>query len=310
VAARFIFGALGSDTGGSIRLPAAMCGISGIKGTQTRVSRYGAMPLSFSADNVGPLARSARDCARLMRTIAGHDPRDPTSSREPVPDYEAACTGTLKGVRIAVPSNYFVDDLDPDVSRAIDTAIATLKAGGAQIKTVTLPHMDAVSTYGAIISRVEGGTIHAEWMRQRSGDYATHLAARLYAGYAIPATHYVEALARRGPILKSFCKTVFADADVFIAPTLRMRTPTLNETDIDAGTPGAVAAFNRVSGSTRAINYLGLPSASIPCGLDSGGLPIGLMIQARPFAEARVLAVADAYQKLTDWHARKPPISA
>lgn len=310
VAARFIFGALGSDTGGSIRLPAAMCGVTGIKGTQTRVSRYGAMPLSFSADNVGPLARTARDCARLMRIIAGHDPRDPTSSREPVPDYEAALTGALKGVRVAVPSNYFVDDLDPEVALVFNEAIAALKSGGAQIRTVELPHMDAVSTYGAIISRVEGGAIHAQWMRERSSDYAVHLAARLYAGYAIPATYYVEALSRRGPILKSFAKAVFSEADVLIAPTLRVRTPTLKETDIDAGTPGAVAAFNRVSANTRAINYLGLPSVSVLSGFDSGGLPVGLMIQGRPFAEARVLSVADAYQRLTDWHTRKPPINA
>ena len=307
VAARLTFGALGSDTGGSIRLPAAMCGVTGIKGTQTRVSRYGAMPLSFSADNVGPLARTARDCARLMHTIAGHDPRDPTSSHEPVPDYEAALTGDLRGVRIGLPTNFFVDELASDVGKAFAAAIATLKAGGAEINEITLPHMDAVSTYGAILSRVEGGAIHANWMRERPQDYSVHLAARLYAGYAIPAVYYIEALARRGPILKAFARSVFGKVDVFVAPALRSGTPTLQETDIDAGTPGAVAAFNRVSLNTRAINYLGLPSISVPCGFDANGLPVGMMIQARPFAEAGILRVADAYQRLSDWHLRKPP---
>ena len=163
MAARLTFGALGSDAGGSIRLPAAMCGVTGIKGTQTRVSRFGAMPLSFSADNVGPLARTARDCAILLQTIAGHDPRDPTSSREPVPDYEAALNGDIRGLRVGVPPNFFVDGLEADVAKTFAEAVAVLKSAGAQICEITLPHMDAVSTYGAILSRVEGATIHAQF---------------------------------------------------------------------------------------------------------------------------------------------------
>ena len=310
VAARLTFGALGSDTGGSIRLPAAMCGVTGIKGTQTRVSRFGAMPLSFSADNVGPLARTARDCAILLQTIAGHDPRDPTSSREPVPDYEAALNGDIRGLRVGVPTNFFVDGLETDVAKAFAEAVAVFKSAGAQICELTLPHMDAVSTYGAILSRVEGATIHAQWMRERPQDYSIHLAARLFSGYAIPAVYYAEALARRGPVLKAFAASVFGLVDVFIAPVLRTSTPTLQETDIDAGTPGAIAAFNKVSLNTRAINYLGLPSVSVPCGFDSKRLPVGLMIQGRPFAEARILKVADAFQRLSDWHVRKPPVSA
>ena len=310
VAARLTFGALGSDTGGSIRLPAAMCGVTGIKGTQTRVSRYGAMPLSFSMDNVGPLARTARDCARLLRTIAGHDPRDPTSSHEPVADYEAALTGDIRGLRVGVPKNFFVDDLDADVAKAFGEAVAVLKSAGATVVEVALPHMDAVSTYGSIISRVEGATIHAQSMRERPGDFAPHLAGRLYPGYAIPAVYYVEALARRGPILKAFAAAVFGVADVLVAPSLRVRTPTLHETDIDAGVPGAVNAFNKVSVNMRAINYLGLPSVSVPCGFDGRGLPVGLMIQGRPFAEARVLKVADAFQRLSDWHTAKPGTAA
>lgn len=310
VAARLTYAALGSDTGGSIRLPAAMCGVTGIKGTQTRVSRYGAMPLSFSADNVGPLARTARDCARLMRIIAGHDPRDPTSSREPVPDYEAALDGDVRGLKVGVPTNYFVEDLDSSVGNAFTEAVSVLKAAGAQIIDVKLPHMDAVTTYGAILSRVEGGTIHAQWMREHPGDYATHLSARLFSGYGVPAVYYLEALARRGPILKSFATEVFGAVDVFVAPVLRTPTPTLHETDIDAGVPGAIDAFNKLSINTRAINYLGLPSISVPCGFDAKRLPVGLMIQGRPFAEARILKVADAFQRLSSFHNLKPPISA
>ena len=310
VAARFVYGALGSDTGGSIRLPASMCGISGIKGTQTRVSRYGAMPLSFSADNVGPLARTARDCARLLRIIAGHDPADPTSSREPVPDYEQALSGIVKGTRVGVPTNFFLDDADPEVHTAFDTAVATLKAAGAEVVAVALPHMDAVSTYASIVSRAEAAAIHGAWMRQRPGDYSVHLSSRLFGGFAIPATYYLEALSQRGPILRAFADAVFGKVDVLVAPTLRCRVMTLADTDIDSGKAGAIEAFTTLSVNTRAINYLGLPSISVPCGLDSSGLPIGLMIQGRPFGEARILRVADAYQRLTDWHARRPPIAA
>ena len=310
VAARMTWGVLGSDTGGSIRLPAAMCGVSGIKGTQTRVSRYGAMPLSFSADNVGPLARTAHDCARLLKTIAGHGPKDPTSSREPGPGYEAALDGNVRGLRIGVPTTFFFDGADAEVEAAIGAAVAALKDAGASIVSITLPHMEAVATYGSVLSRVEGGTIHSQWMRERPGDYSVHLSARLYGGLAIPANYYVEALARRGPILTAFAREVFGKVDVFVAPTLRNGVPTLAETDIDSGRPGAIDAFNAVSSNTRSINYLGLPSISVPCGLDRNGLPIGLMIQGRPFAEARILKVADAYQRMTDWHRRKPPTSA
>jgi aspartyl-tRNA(Asn)/glutamyl-tRNA(Gln) amidotransferase subunit A len=310
VAARFIYGALGSDTGGSIRLPATMCGIAGIKGTQSRVSRYGAMPLSFSADNVGPLARTARDCARLLRTIAGHDAADPTSSTEPVPDYEAALDGDVRGLRIGVPANFFFDGADSEVRTAFDAAMKVLESRGAKTVRLEIPHMDAVNAYASIMSRVEGATIHAQWMRERPEDYSVHLGGRLYAGYAIPAVHYVEALSRRGPILRALGSEVFGKVDVFATPTIRMKVPTLAATDIDAGAPGAIEASGAISANTRAINYMGLPSVSVPCGFDSKGLPIGFQIQGRPFAEARVLKVADAYQRDTDWHERVPVLAA
>ena len=310
VAARFTFAALGSDTGGSIRLPAAANGVSGIKPTQTRVSRYGVMPLSFSADNVGPLTRTARDCARIMSVIAGHDPRDPTSAEMPVPDYEAGLTGDLRGIRIGVPSTYFLDEVDAPVRAAIEAAASVLAGRGATIVPLTLPLMDAVATYAAVVSRVEGATIHAESMRQRPQDFATHINARMFPGYAIPATYYVEALSRRGPILKAFAKEVFSQVDLLVTPTIRTCLPTLAATDIDNGPPGTEQVALGISTNTRPFNYLGLPSMSIPCGFDPNGLPIGLQISGRPFAEAAVLQAADAYQRDTDWHARRPAIAA
>lgn len=308
VAARFFTAALGSDTGGSIRLPASICGVTGIKGTQTRVSRAGVMPLSFSMDNVGPLARTARDCARIMTVIAGHDPRDPTSAPEAVPDYEAGLDGDLRGVSVAVPQEWFFDGADDAVVGGFEAALEVLEARGATIARVSCPSLRAIGAYVALVSRVEAAAIHANWMREHPGDYAIHLSGRLYGGYAIPGHLYVEALSRRGPLLRQFCREAFAGHHLVATPTIRMRVPTLAETDIDAD-PGNWGRHMAVSANTRPFNYLGIPTVSVPCGLDDRGLPIGLQLSARPFGEGRVLQAADAFQRDTDWHARMPPLA-
>ena len=305
VAGRFCFAALVSDTGGSIRLPASACGVTGLKPTQTRVSRAGVMPLSFSADNVGPLTRTARDCARVMSVIAGHDPADPTCSREPVPDYEAALTGDLAGTRVGLVTNAGLAG-DAPIAAAIEAAARVLAGRGATVVPIELPLMDAVSAYVSIISRCEGATIHARWMREQAQDYAVHLSGRLYPGYAIPAVYYIEALAARGPILRAFADEVFSAVDVLVLPSIPTMLPTLAETDIDHGGPEAIDRFMAVSAGTRPFNYLGLPAISVPCGFDPNGLPIGLQIAGRPFAEARVMKVADAYQRDTGFHAQVP----
>jgi len=308
LAARFTYAALGSDTGGSIRLPASANGVTGLKPTQTRVSRYGVMPLSFSADNVGPLTRSARDCARVMSVIAGHDGHDPTSADVPVPDYEAGLNGDLRGVRVGVPQTYFLDGVDPPVLAAFEAALDVLAGRGASLVRLPLPLMDAVTAYVAVVSRVEAATIHAASMRERPQDLATHINARVFAGYAIPGTYYVEALSRRGPVLRAFAAEVFGQVDVLASPTIRTGLPTLAETDIDSGPAGTEAVALGISANTRPFNYLGLPALSVPCGFDPNGLPIGLQLAARPFAEALLLRAGDAYQRDTDWHTRRPAI--
>jgi aspartyl-tRNA(Asn)/glutamyl-tRNA(Gln) amidotransferase subunit A len=310
VASRFTYAALGSDTGGSIRLPASANGVSGIKPTQTRVSRYGVMPLSFSADNVGPLARNARDCARILGVIAGHDPRDPSSAEMPVPDYEAGLNGDLRGMRIGVPTTYFMDEVDAAVQAAFEASLAVLAGRGATLVSLELPLMDAIATYASVMSRVEAATIHAEWMRKHPQDFATHINARMFPGFAIPATYYVEALSRRGPILKAFATEVFGQVDLLATPTIRISLPTIAATDVDNGPPGTEQLALGISINTRPFNYLGLPAASIPCGFDPKGLPIGLQLSGRPFAEGAVLRAADAYQRDTDYHARRPAIAA
>ncbi len=306
VAARFAYGALGSDTGGSIRLPASACGVVGLKPTQTRVSRAGVMPLSFSADNVGPLTRTVRDCARMMRVIAGHDPADITSAHEPVPDYEAALTGDLRGMRIGLVTNPGLMGTDEPTVDGIAAAARVLAQRGAIIVPINLPVMDAVAAYGSVVSRCEGASIHARWMRERPQDYAIHLSARLYAGYAIPAVYYVEALSARGRLLRAFASEVFAQVDALILPTIPTVLPTLADTDVDHGPPGTETRFMAVSANTRPFNYLGVPALSVPCGLDPAGLPMGLQIIGRPFAEGRIMAIGDAYQRDTGWHRTLP----
>ncbi len=308
VASGATYASLGSDTGGSIRLPAAACGVTGIKPTQTRVSRYGVMPLSFSHDNVGPLARTARDCARVLGVIAGHDARDPTSARNAVPDYEAALDGDLRGLRIGVPTNALLPDADAPVHAAVMAALAVLKARGATLVPIVLPFMAEIAAYGGIVSRVEGGAIHAKWMRERAQDYAQHLSGRIYPGLAIPGTYYVESLSRRGPILRAFSAGVFDRVDLIATPTIPTVLPTLAETDIDNGGAGTEQRFLAVSINTRPFNYLGLPAISAPCGFDPNGCPIGLQLAGRPFAEARLFQAIEAYQRDTSFHTIRPPV--
>jgi aspartyl-tRNA(Asn)/glutamyl-tRNA(Gln) amidotransferase subunit A len=307
VAARYVTAALGSDTGGSIRLPATMCGVTGLKPTQTRVPRTGVMPLSFSANNVGPLCRTARDAARFLSVVAGRDEADPTSSREPVPDYERALTGNMSGLRIAVVETAFLEGCDAEVLAAFDAALDTLRALGATVERIAAPSIVPVNIYNALVSRAEGAAIHAEWMREHQADYATHLSARLYGGFAMPATLYIEALSRRGALLKQFCAEALTRHDIVATPTLKTVVPTFAETDLEAD-PANWDRFMGCSANTRALNYLGVPSVSIPCGFDGKGLPIGLQLAARPFGEAKLLRAADAFQRETDWHRRVPPL--
>ncbi len=198
--------------------------------------------------------------------IAGHDTRDPTSADEPVPDYEAGLDGDLRGQRIGIAETFFLDGADAPVVVAIEQTAAVLAARGADVRRIRLPLMDAIAAYGGIISRVEVATIHAQWLRERPGDYAAHLSGRMYPGFAIPATYYVEALSRRGPILKAFADEVFADVDAIATPTIRTCLPTLSATDVDRGPPGTETRFMAVSANTRPFNYLGLPAISVPCG--------------------------------------------
>jgi aspartyl-tRNA(Asn)/glutamyl-tRNA(Gln) amidotransferase subunit A len=306
VAARLTFAALGSDTGGSIRMPAHFCGVTGLKTTVGRVSRAGAMPLSQSLDTVGPLAQSAEDCALLLGLMAGADPEDPTASSVPVPDYMAATKGPLKGLRIGVPTAFYVDDLDSEVARILDETIAVLKKEGAEIVKVELPDQRQLTAACQLVIAAEAAAFHKRWMIERPGDYGPQVLMRLQNGLAIPAVSYLEAMRWRGPALAAHLSAV-AGTDAVLAPVGPVPAPTIAESDV-GNSPDAESVIQRLTRFTRPVNYLGLPSLAIPSGFTRSGLPVGMQLIGRSFDEAMLLRIGAAFQRATDFHGRVPEL--
>lgn len=306
VAARLTPAALGSDTGGSIRIPSHFCGVTGMKPTYGRVSRANAMPLSFTLDTVGPLARSADDCALIMETIAGPDPLDPTTSGTPAWNAEAA-RRSPQGLKIGVPASFYVDDLSPAVAAAFDAALETFGKLGFEIVKVELPDQNALSAAALIVLAVEAATIHAPWLRERAEDYTPQVRARLENGLAYSAIEYLEALRWRGPALAAHLDAI-GDIDVILAPAAQNAAPSIAETDMGGG-PTAEAMMVAITRFMRPINYLGLPVLVAPAGQSESGLPIGIQLIGRPFGDETVIALGRAFQAATDHHMRAPALS-
>jgi aspartyl-tRNA(Asn)/glutamyl-tRNA(Gln) amidotransferase subunit A len=304
VAARLSFAALGSDTGGSIRMPAHFCGVTGLKTTCGRISRAGAMPLSQSLDTVGPLARTAQDCALLLGLMAGPDPEDLTASTAPVPDYMAATSGSLRGLRIGVPSAFYVDDLDAEVGRILEDTLALLKKEGASVVKVELPDQRQLSAACQLVLAVEAAAFHKRWMIERPQDYGPQVLMRLQNGLAIPGVSYLEAMRWRGPALAAHSAAT-AGVDAVIAPVAPVAAPSIAESDV-GNNPDAEAVIQRLTRFTRPINYLGLPSLALPCGFTAGGLPVGMQLIGRSFDEANLLRIGAAFQRATDFHEKAP----
>jgi aspartyl-tRNA(Asn)/glutamyl-tRNA(Gln) amidotransferase subunit A len=307
VAGRIAYGSLGSDTGGSIRLPGGVCGVYGMKPTQGRVSRYGAMGLSFSLDNIGPLARTARDCARMLKVIAGPDPDDPTAAPMPVDDYEAGLGQAIVGTRIAVATNHYWDGMDVEIGGALETALGVLGKLDAKVHRRSLPYHEELRGLGNIVISAEFCTLHDDWLRNRHDEYAPLVRARMKQGYAFTAVEYLKAVQVRPRITKAFVDDVFGAADALFLPVLRFPVPRIADVDVRDG-----AHMNEVLGSinhcTWPINYLGLPGLSVPAGFSKSGLPLGFQLVGRPFAEAVLLRIAAAYERETCWPEHKPSL--
>jgi len=308
VAARMVYGALGSDTGGSIRLPASACGVVGMKATYGRVSRAGALARSWSLDHVGPLTRTVRDNARVLAAIAGPDPADSTTSEKPVPDYEALLEGGVAGLRIglALP-NDGPAPLDAQVGGAVQAAADVLGRLGAKITPATLPDFTALYRAAEVMVKCEAASMHRPWMGKTPELYANQVRTRMEAGFFIPATQYIDALRLRAHFVAEFLATAMEGVDAVLLPAIPFPIPTIEETDTEnKGGPAVLKMVAGFTGLTRPFNTLGVPALSVPCGFDSNGAPIGLQLVGRPFDEAMLYRIGHAFQGATDHHKRAP----
>jgi aspartyl-tRNA(Asn)/glutamyl-tRNA(Gln) amidotransferase subunit A len=326
VAAREVFGTLGTDTGGSIRQPAALSGVVGVKPTYGRVSRYGVIAFASSLDQVGPLARTVGDCAALLGAIAGHDPADSTSAQEQVPDYLGTLRRGVKGLTLGLPREYFVEGTDPQVEAAVRAAASVYERLGAKVVDVSLPHTKyAVATYYLVataeassnLARYDGvkyghrsrsaKALAEMYERTRAEGFGAEVKARIMLGtYALSAgyydAYYIKCQKVRTLIRQDFL-SAFKSCDAILTPTSPTAAFGLGEKANDPIQMYLSDIF------TISCNLAGLPGLSLPCGFTMAGLPIGLQILGRPFDEETVFAVAHAYEEATAFHTRAPPLS-
>lgn len=305
VAARMVFGALGSDTGGSIRQPAHYCGLVGMKPTWGRVSRAGAMPLSYSLDTVGPLTRRVEDSALLMEILAGADPRDPTASSRAVDAYvKAAQSGAVRGLKLAVPRRYFWDKLNKPSAECLENALKIFARLGVKIVEMTPPDMDMITAASFVMISAEAAALHAPWLRTRPNLYGDQVRGRLENGLALSAVDYIDSQRWRSEATAAFLAAMNG-ADAVFAPVADKPAPSVEETDV-AGKPEAAKTIATLTRLTRPINYLGLPSMTVPAGFVRGGMPVGFQIIGKPFDEAMLYRLGGAYEAKQPTYERVP----
>jgi aspartyl-tRNA(Asn)/glutamyl-tRNA(Gln) amidotransferase subunit A len=293
VAVRFVFAAMGSDTGGSVRIPASFCGCVGVKPTFGRVSRFGVMPLDFTLDHMGPLARSVRDAAAVLNAIAGFDPRDESSSRAPVPDFVPPEEVSIAGVRIGVPENYYFDAVDETVARAVRSAAKAAETLGARVVPVRVPDILAINVTGRVILQAEATAVMTPHLHERH-KFGADVLALLDQGRFIAAADYVNAQRLRRLMRQEF-DAVWREADCLFTPTTPTAAPRIGQTtiEINGEAEDVRLASTRL---VRALNVLGLPAVSLPCGFDQRGLPLGLQVAGPAFSEASLLRIAAAVE--------------
>jgi aspartyl-tRNA(Asn)/glutamyl-tRNA(Gln) amidotransferase subunit A len=298
---------MGSDTAGSIRIPASLCGTVGLKPTYGRVSRRGVASLSWSLDHVGPLARNVRDCALVLQAIAGFDGLDTGSIDVPIPDFAADLEGGIAGLRVGVPSNYFFDRVHPDVDRSVRAAISVLEGLGAELHEVSIPYPEQVLAAEWAILMPEASAYHQETLRSKAELYTEQTRVLLEVGEMILATDYIKALRVRTLMQRAWAD-LFSGIDVLVAPTEPLAAPLVGA--MEANWPDGVAeditmALVRL---TSPADLTGMPSLSLPVGFDGDGLPLGMQVIGRPFDEATVLRVGQAYESASDAVGRIAPV--
>ena len=298
LAAGLVTGATGSDTGGSIRGPAAFCGIVGLKPTYGRSSRAGVLTLSWTLDHTGPMARTVQDCAFLLQPLAGYDPVDPASSRAPVDDYVAPLGRDIRGLKIGVPRAYFLEEVDAEVARAFEEALETLRRLGAEVRDVQIPSLRGAHSF-LLILMAEAYAYHESDIREHPELYGDVLRERILAGALVTASEYTQAQRIRAEICRETAE-VLKTVDVLASPTaLKPATPFAQAFDPEFAFPKSnMAPFN----------LTGLPTLALPCGFSASGLPVSFQLSGRPFEEATVLRAGHAYEQATTWHTRRPPV--
>jgi aspartyl-tRNA(Asn)/glutamyl-tRNA(Gln) amidotransferase subunit A len=299
VAAGLCYGALGSDTGGSIRQPAAYCGLAGLKPTYGRVSTRGVIPLSWSLDHVGPICRTVGDAALLLQGIAGYDPQETNSVDVPVPDYTQALRAKISPMRLGVPRRVFFEQIDAEIAAAVNQAIEVLRKMTAGVRDVELPPYQTLPVVPA-----EAYAYHAPYVNKTPELYQPSVRERVESGKNITAEAYIEGR-RELDRLRRAVREVFTAVHLLITPTTPVPPATIGESaQADVRPPGGVGFSLR---NTQPFDIFGLPAISVPCGFTSSGLPIGLQISGPHWGEPAVLALAHAYEQATEWHTRRPP---
>lgn len=300
VAAGMCYAALGSDTGGSIRVPASLCGIAGLKPTYGRVSKRGVVPLSVSLDHIGPMARTARDCALVLQAIAGYDAQDECSMDAPVDDYAGNIDGGLKGLRIGV-ANLASEAWSSDVSQAFESAVQLLEGLGALTKAVDTSSFGAYHYVGGVVLLSEAAAYHRERIAQQPQDFGEDVRMRLLSGMDQKAADYIRATEFMRELRRTCDEMFLRDVDLLVMPTTIIASPRAESVTLDDPTVG-------LSRLTLPTDSTGQPAMSVPCGFTAGGLPLGLMLVGRYFDEATVLRAAHAYEQTTGFSSRRPPV--
>src|SRR5579875_3108563 len=303
VAAGFILGGPGSDTGGSIRGPAHYCGIAGHKPTYGLVPRTGILPLAYSLDHAGPLAWTVEDCAILLQAMAGHDPADPASAAVPIPDFHAGLQGGLKGLRIGLVRHFHERDnpVSAEVAGALEAAMAVFAELGAETRDVVLPPLADFHACGMLILMAEAYAAHEPWLKTRPQDYGAAVRGRLYLSALISAADYIQAQRRR----RELCAQVAAamgEVDLLVAAVMPTAAPLIESV-------GKFASFEQPS-FTYPFNVTGMPALALRCGFTATGLPLGMQIAGRPFTDALVLRAGHSYEKATGWASRRPRLAS
>ncbi len=300
---------MGSDTGGSIRIPASVCGTVGLKPTYGRVSRHGVTSLCWSLDHVGPLTRTVRDAAVVLGVIAGFDARDPATTKVPVPDYTDGLETGVDGLTLGVPTNYYFDAIDPQVETLVREAVAVLESNGATVREIEIPFAEHIMALEFGLTVPEAAAYHQSMLRARGEQYQDDVRVFLEAGELMLASQYLKVLRVRTLVKEAF-RQAFEGIDAIVCPTLPITAARVGQQEFEFPNGARKSVMDAYVGHSAPANVTGLPALTLTCGFDSNGLPVGLQVIGRPFDEQMVLRIGHAYETATDWAARtREPLS-